>query len=79
MEEEQENIIDGPIVQRLLGYLEAKLDFKDAEVLNCSHKPRMARHFLGEHLESEEGVEEILNELAEEGGSCDCEILLNIG
>lgn len=66
------------MVDRLIGYLEAKIEFSGEDVLNCSNEMYLTENYLSEAGLTEDEIESIMVYLNENGAFCDCEILFNV-
>jgi len=71
--------IDEKLLNRLLGYLQAKIMFhpERPEILNCTHDLRLSRYFFEMEGLNKKEIERYFTILKDKGGNCDCEVLLN--
>ena len=65
------------IINRLIGFLEAKIDFDDKNVLNCSNDLLLTKRYLSQYM-NDKKVKFTIAWLQDKGGYCDCEVLLNV-
>ena len=70
-EQKKDYILTVENVQDLFEYLEEQLDDS-----GCDHTRRYTEQWLKDNI-SEEQIESVLAEIADMGGYCDCEVLLN--
>ena len=64
-------------IYELSGYLNGFIKFKDCHVVGCNGDLRLSKAWLQDFLQGDD-VKAVLAWLQEQGGCCDCEVLLNV-